>query len=262
MTTSVRMARNSICAVVMVAAFMMTTKSTLAAEIHVLSSGAPKEALMALTPEFEKLTGHSVKYSFIVISAIRQRLDAGEIPDLVITTVPDILAYVKAGKIRADGWATLGSVGVVVIVKEGAPVPDISSPQTFRDALLKARAIVHATPTATPSGAHMAKVIEQLGITDAIREKVLHRPALEGGVELVANGEAEIGIYPASEVAHVKGVRQVGPLPQALQLTLVYGAAVMTGNATPEPALALVKFLSDPANHIQWTQAGFAPPGP
>jgi ABC-type molybdate transport system substrate-binding protein len=46
-----------------------------------------------------------------------------------------------------------------------------------------------------------------------------------------------------------------------LQLNIVYGAAVPASNASPEPALALVKFLADPANRIHWKDAGFDPPG-
>jgi molybdate transport system substrate-binding protein len=261
MTISMTTARNSLCSVVMLAALTMTDKSISAAEISVMSGGAPQEALAVLTPQFEKQTGHAVKYSFAVITALKQRLDAGEKADMVLLPVPVIEAYVKAGKMRADGWAALGNIGVIVIVKQGAPLPDISTPDSFRKALLDARSVVHATPTATPSGAHMAKVIEQLGIADAMQKKVVHRPALDGGVDLVAKGEADIGMYPASEVAHVKGITLVGPLPAALQLNIVYGAAVTADNASPEPALAFVKFLSDPANRIHWKDAGFDPPG-
>lgn len=253
--------QNALCSVVMLAAWTMTTQSISAAEISVMSGGAPKDVLAVLTPQFERQTGNSVKYSFAVISTLRQRLDAGEKVDMVLLPVPVIEAYVKAGKLRAEGWAPLGNIGIMVIVKQGAPVPDISTPENFRKALLAAHEVVHATPGATPSGTHMAKVIEQLGIADAMRSKVIHRPALEGGVDLVAKGEAEIGMYPASEVAHVDGVTVVGPLPTELQLNILYGAGVTTDNASPEPALAFVKFLADPANRIHWKEAGFDPAG-
>jgi molybdate transport system substrate-binding protein len=259
-TISVTM-RHALGSMVVLAALSMTTPSTSAAEITVMSGGAPQEVLAVLTPQFEKQTGHTVKYSFAVISALRQKLDAGERADMVLLPLPAVEAYVKSGKLRADGWARLGNVGISVIVRQGAPLPDISSPENFRKALLEARSVVHATPTATPSGAHMAKVIEQLGISDAMKDKVVHRPALDGGVELVAKGEADIGMYPASEVAHVKGVAIVGPLPASLQLNILYTAAVTTDNPSPGPALAFVKFLSDPANRVHWKDAGFDPPG-
>lgn len=261
MKISMARERNTVASVIAVAALTMAATLASAAEIRVMSGGAPQEALAVLTPEFEKQTGHTVKYRFAVVTALRQALDAGEKTDMVLMPVPVIDAYVKAGKMLADGRATLGQVGVTVIVRQGAAQPDISTPESFRKTLLDARSVVHATPTATPSGAHMAKVIEQLGIADAMQKKTVHRPALDGGVDLVAKGEAEIGMYPTSEVAHVKGITLVGPLPSALQLNIVYAAAVSADNASPEPALAFIKFLSDPANRKHWQEAGFNPPG-
>jgi molybdate transport system substrate-binding protein len=244
----------------MLAAVTMTAAWASGAEIRVMSGGAPQEVLAVLTPEFEKQSGHTVKVTFAVVTALRQKLDAGEKADMVLLPDPVIDAYVKAGKMRADGRAALGQIGLTVIVRQGAPQPDVSTPESFRQALLDARAVVHATPTATPSGAHMAKVIEQLGIAEAMRSKVVHRPALDGGVALVAKGEADIGIYPTSEVVHVQGITQVGPLPPALQLTITYAAAVTADGASPEAASAFIKFLSDPANRKHWKEAGFDPP--
>jgi molybdate transport system substrate-binding protein len=245
----------------LLAALAMQGRPTCAAEINVLSGGAPQEVLTALTPAFEKQTGHKVKYSFAVITTLRQRLDAGEKADMVLMPTPVIDEYVAAGKMRSDERSTLGSIGMTVIVKQGASLPSISTPERFRQALLAARSIVHAPPGATPSGTHMAKVIEQLGIADAVKNKVVYRAALSGGVDLVADGVADIGIYPASEVVNVKGITLVGALPGALQLNVVYGAAVTSDNASPEAASSFVKFLADPANRQRWKKAGFDPPG-
>ena len=41
-----------------------------AADIHVMSGGAPKEVLTELTPQFEKATGHKLRFTYIVISAM------------------------------------------------------------------------------------------------------------------------------------------------------------------------------------------------
>jgi molybdate transport system substrate-binding protein len=235
-------------------------KPAAAAQITVMSGGAPQEVLAAITPQFEKRTRNTVKYSFAVITALRQRLDAGEKADVVLLPMPVIDDYVNAGKMRADGRSELGSVGITVIVKQGERSPNISTPERFRRALIAARSIVFATPGATPSGTHMAKVIEQLGIADSIRGKTIHRPALSGGVDLVANGVADIGMYPASEVAQAKGITLVGPLPAELQLDVTYGAAVTTDNEAPEIALSFVKFLADPSNRMHWKKGGFDPP--
>ncbi len=222
----------------------MAQKMVLADEIKIMSGGAPKEVLAVLIPEFEKQSGHHVKMTYMVITALQEKLAAGETPDAVFMPTSAIAELSKNGKLKAEGSAAFGSLKVVAIVKEGAPLPDISTPAAFRDALVKANSIVYSTPTATPSGAHMARVVKQLEIADIVEKKVTYRPALDGGVQMVAEGKAEIGIYPSSEVVHVKGVTQVGALPDALQFNLTYGGAVTAANATPEPALAFIKFLA------------------
>jgi len=230
------------------------------ATLRVLSGGAPQEVLAVLTPEFEKKTGHSISFTFAVITALRQKLDAGEAADLAMLPVPVIDELIKAGKLKAEGRATLGTVRLTLIVKEGAPAPDISSVESFRQALLRARSLVHATPGQTPSGGHIAKMLEQFGIAEAMKDKTIHRPALAGGVELVSKGEAEIGIYPTSEVITVKGLSLVGAIPDALQLNTVYGAAVIASSAQADAAAAYIAFLADRANRTRWTAGGFVPP--
>jgi molybdate transport system substrate-binding protein len=224
-----------------------------------MSGGAPQEALAVLVPQFEKQTDHKLNFTFAVISALQQRIAAGEKTDMVLLPVPVIDKFVKEEKLKADGRAVLGGLGITVIVRGGAAKPDISTPEAFRKTLLAARSVVHSS-TATPSGVHMKRIIEELGIADAMKDKVTLRPALDGGAALVAGGEAELGMYPTSEVIHVKGVTLVGPLPAALQLNTVYGAAVAADNAAPEAAIAFIKFLSDPANRKVWKDAGFEPP--
>jgi molybdate transport system substrate-binding protein len=229
------------------------------ADIHVMTGGAPKEVLGVLTPEFEKQTGHRVHFSYTVITAMQQKLAAGERPDVVLMPVPAIEARVKDGTVRGDAWAKLGIVNIGLVVREGAAKPDISTLESFKAAMLGAKSVVHANPGATPSGAHLAKVWGQLGIADAMKAKVVHRNALDGGVEAIRRGEAEVGLYPMSEIIFEAGVTAVGLIPAAVQLNTVYGAAVLSANAAPEPAIAFVRFLADPANAKHWQDAGFDP---
>jgi molybdate transport system substrate-binding protein len=230
----------------------------MAAEISIMSGGAPKEVLATLIPRFEKLTGHHIKMTYAVIAALQQKLTAGETPDMVLLPVSAITELARAGKLKSEGSAPFGTIQVVAITRDGAPRPDISTTDAFRSALLNARSIAYSPPT-TPSGAHLARVAERLGIAGAIKDKVAYRAALDGGVEIVASGGADIGIYQSSEVVHVKGVSEVGPLPDALQLKLVYGGAVTAANANPEPALAFIKFLAEAQNKEVWRDAGFDP---
>ncbi len=243
----------------LIVAAMLQASAASAADIAVMSGGAPKEALAILIPRFEKLTGHHVRMTYQLITALRRKVAEGETPDMVLSPLPVITDLEKSGKL-AGGALPLGTIRLVVIVRQGAPVPDIATPGALRETLLKARSIVYSTPNATPSGTHMARITVELGIADAIGSKVTYRPALDGGAEMVARGEAEIGIYPSSEVTQVQGVAQAGPLPDPLQLVITYGGAVSTANPAPEPALSFVRFLAEAENTEVWRHAGFTKP--
>ena len=243
--------------IVFIAALVIGMSAS-ANEIRIFSGGAPQEVFAALTPEFERQTGHKVTFVYEVITALRERVAKGETADVLVMPVPVLDAYARDGKLRNDTRATFGNLAIGVAVREGGLAPDISSKEKFRDAMLAARSVVHATPGKTPSGTHMGKVWEQLGIAGPMSKKTIHKPALDGGVQLVARGEAEIGIYPASEVAGVKGLTVIGPLPAGVDLIIVYGGAATAGSG--DAAAAFVKFMAAPQNRTVWLHAGFAPP--
>lgn len=230
------------------------------AAIKVMSGGAPKEVFGELTPAFEKQSGHRVAYSFAVMSALRDRLAGGEAADVLVMPTNILDAYEKSGVVRSDGRGVLGLVSVNAVVRAGAPKPDLATVEAVTQALLKARAVVFATPGATPSGTHMGKLMETLGIADAMKGKTIHRPALEGGVELVASGEAELGFWPKSEVITAKGLALAGPLPDAIQLTTIYGAAVTAASVAPDAGKAFIGFMCDPAHRAVWDRLGFDKP--
>jgi molybdate transport system substrate-binding protein len=104
-------------------------------------------------------------------------------------------------------------------------------------------------------------VWERLGIADDMKPKLRFSNALDGGVAAIAKGEAEIGLYPLSEVISEKGVTSVGLIPQEVQLNTIYATGVLSEAASADAAIAFVRFLADPANAPHWRHAGFEPPG-
>ncbi len=229
------------------------------ATLRIFSGGAPQDIVKKLTPQFERQSGHKVEFVFAVMSALRDKVAAGEPADVLVMPTNILDGYEKDGVVRAQGRAVLGLVGINAVVRAGAPKPDLSTPDKVKRAMLSARAISHATPGETPSGTHMGKLIETLGIAEAMKGKIIHRSALRGGIELVAGGEAEIGFFPKSEVLDPR-LSLAGPLPPAIQLTTVYGAAVTAKSAAPEAGAAFIAFMTDGQVRGVWTQGGFDPP--
>src|SRR5690349_24216495 len=103
---------------------------------------------------------------------------------------------------------TVARVGYGVAVRAGSAKPDIASVEAFKRALLAAKSIVYTDPAVGgASGTHFEKVVERLGITNEIKLKSIlnARAATVPSAEIVARGEAELGIQLISEIVHVPG---------------------------------------------------------
>jgi len=227
-----------------------------AADIRVFAGGAPQETLEALAPEFEKRTGHRVKFTFAHVSVIQKKLVAGEQAEVILLPVPLMANMEKAIGLRSEGRSVIARIGIGVVVRQGGNRPDISTVDAVRRMLREARAIAVPAPEGL-TGSHLMRMMTQLGIADEVRAKLRHKPAIDRGADLVAAGDADVGLYLASEVLGVKGATLAGMLPAELQNYVVYAIAVPAKNDSPEPALAFVKFVSDAANREAWKVTGF-----
>ena len=147
------------------------------------------------------------------------------------------------------------------MVKAGAPKPDVSSVEAFKQALLAAKSVAYIDPASGgSSGIYVARLLERLGIADAIKPKAKLK---QGGyvADLVVSGEAEIGIHQISEILPVSGVTLVGPLPSDIQNYTVYAAGLGARAAQPDAGAALIKFLAGPSLAPALKAKGMDSPG-
>lgn len=237
------------------------TVSPASAAIRVYSSGAPRVALKQFAPQFEQASGHKLDFTFDGVAPLRERLASGEKTDVILLPAPMMAAMDQTRALLPKSRTALARVGIGVAVRRGAALPDISKPEAVRKALLAARSIAYSDPRLAPSGIHLERVLGQLDIAEAVRPKTTLRTPFDGGVELVAKGEVEIGMYLVSEIRMVEGVTLVGLLPPELQNYLAFAGAVAADSASPGPALAFLRFLSDAARQNHWEVAGFEPAG-
>ena len=210
-----------------------------AAEITVVASGGPLPSVMAaVIPMFERATGHKVKLNTKGGAAVADDVKQGA-ADLVITDAGVVDTLGASGDV-VGGSATLLMVSKVGVgVKAGAPKPDISTGDKLKAALMAARTVGYSQG---PSGQHFLKVVERLGIADAVKAKgVIPKSGPVG--PLVANGEAEIGVQQVAELLAVPGVDLVGPLPNDLQTRFPLSAGIATKAKDAETARALIDFM-------------------
>jgi len=218
-----------------------------AAEIKVLSSAGFRQIMEDLGPKFEHATGHKLAITLDSLGGVVKRVQGGETADVVITPRQGIDGLVKDGKAVASNVTVLARSGSVVVVRKGAPKPDISSPEALKRTLLAANSITYSNPAhGGASGVHFSKVLDRLGISNEVKSKtVLSKAGSDTGV-LVANGDAEIGVQQFQALISVAGIEIVGPLPGDLQDTAVFAAAIMGSARDTAASKALVNFLRTP----------------
>jgi len=231
--------------VVAVGLFIQTSFAS-AVEVKILTAGAFKQVVLALVPDFEKATGNKVVVDNDTAGGLKKRIEGGEPFDVAVITPAVIDQLASAGKIAAGSRVNLASVGIGVVVKEGAPKPDVSTVDAFKQALLTAKSVAYIDPASGgSSGIYVDKLLERLGIADQVRPKAKLK---KGGhvAELIVTGEAELGVHQISEIVPVKGAALVGPLPKEIQNLTTYAAGLSASSENKDASQKLIKMFSGP----------------
>jgi len=234
----------------------LAVSSAEASDVRVYTSGAPADIQKGLAQRFKEATGHQIVLTSGTLGVIQERLLASGGADVVVLPVPSVEILDKAGKLRAGSRIGLARVGIGVAVRQGVPVPDVSTVEAFRKTLLAARSIVHPDPKGGGfTGAHIDRVFERLGIADAVRPKVTLMFAIGGGTAAVAKGDAEIGLFNVSEILPVSGAALAGAFPAELQNYITFAGGVSVDSPAPDAAAAYLRLLAGARD--AWAAGGF-----
>jgi molybdate transport system substrate-binding protein len=204
--------------------------------VVVLSSLALKGVLEKSQAQFERTLGERLEMQFDATQAILPRLAAGFRADLLVLTA-EAMEDLKKKKSIAEARA-LGSSGIGVAVRAGAPKPDIGSVEALKRALVSASSVAHSKIGA--SGIYFLQLLERLGVSEQVKRVVVDK----GPVGLVvAAGKAELGVQQLCELEPVPGIDIVGPLPEAVQKVTHFSAGIPANAANAKAARRLMEML-------------------
>jgi molybdate transport system substrate-binding protein len=229
-------------------------------EIRVFVGGAMTEPVKEAGAAFARSSGNTLLYVSDTTGALQKRLAAGEKADLVIVTGTAMDMLQSEKRVETASRIDLARALIGVGVRAGASAPDLSTPDTFKAALLAARSVSYVNPlSGGTSGTYFEGLLQRMGIADAMKTKIVYRTQGAEVAEAVARGEAELGVTFTSELRPNAGVKIAGVLPDALQLPTIYAGAVTTAAESGEAARALLRALAGPAGAAALTKAGLEP---
>jgi molybdate transport system substrate-binding protein len=226
------------------------------ADMKILSTHAVQEALSELGPAFERVSGVGLAIDYDPANALKRAIEAGMPFDVAIVTRTVIDELALKGKVRAETCKDICRSGLGVAVRQDAAAPDIATADAFRRSLLAARSVVRSKEGT--SGLYFETLLDRLGIADTMRGKIVLGPS--GRIaELVARGEAEMGVQQIPELLPVKGVQYVGPLPGELQLWTVFAAGIGSNANDLTAAKAFIEALVAPSAVALFRAKGLEP---
>jgi molybdate transport system substrate-binding protein len=218
-------------------------------ELRVLSAGAVKSGVAQVAKEFERATGTRVTVEFNTAPELRKRIAAGEAVDVIVAPPAAMDDFQELGKIVAESRGFVGRSRMGVVVHAKAQAPDVSDAAAFKRALQAASAVVHNKAS---SGIYSAKLLEKLGLKEALGAKIVVVDTGSAVMRTVAErGPGAVGLAQISEVMVMvdKGcaVKLAAPLPDAVQNVTSYEAAAIAGSKSPDAARKLAGSLASNA---------------
>ena len=225
--------------------------------LKVVSSGGFAPAYKALSASYEKQSGVHLESGWgpsmgSTAGAIPVRLARHEAIDVVIMVGEALDQLMQTGQLLAGSKVVLAHSYIACAVAHGAPHPDISTVESFKQALLNAHTVAYSD---SASGQYIkTQLLDRLGIRDQMQGKARQIPATPVG-EMVKKGEADFGCQQKSELQAVPGIDILGLIPAELQLDTEFSAAIVSGSPNQATAAEFLRFLSaaDKAELIRQT---------
>lgn len=217
---------------------------TRAAVLKIVAGGSTTGWMNELAAQFERTNGHKLVIHFDSTPNLIKQATSGAPFDLAVVPVDVFKDAAARARFAAGPTIDIARVGYGVIVRSGAPKPDIGTPDALKKTLLAAQSIAFVPESA--AGAYVLKAFDRLGIGEAMKAKTKPLGSPAQIAPSVANGEAELGVFLVN-VLIGPGVEPAGAFPAELQQELVFSAAVAANSKNAEAAKAFIGFLTTPA---------------
>ncbi|MFJ4193980.1 substrate-binding domain-containing protein [Pseudomonas sp. NPDC089534] len=220
-----------------------------AEELRVMTSGGFTAAYKILGPKFAASSGNTLDTVLgpsmgKAPEAIPNRLARGEQADVVIMVGYALDDLIKQGKVDPASRVELADSRIGLVVREGAPKPDIGSVEGLKKTLLDAHSVAYSD---SASGVYIEQqLFKKLGIEDQLKPKAKMIPKIPVG-SVVATGDYQLGFQQVSELLPVPGVSFVAKIPEAVQSVTRFAAGIPVGAQHPQEAKALLAYLAAPA---------------
>ncbi len=217
-----------------------------AAEIKVISANGMREVLAETKAKFEGASGHRLTITVVETGEIRRRVLGGEQFDVIMVPKAAADDFEKQGKTMRGSGVQLIRVNFGLAVAADGPRPETGTPDDLKRVFLAAKTVLITDPkTGGISGVHLMEVLDKLGITEQMKDKLVPNPGGGFHAARVVKGEADLAVQAEHEIRCVRGATFL-PYPPAFQRTIVFIGGVGSATKETEAAKSYLSFITGP----------------
>ena len=227
--------------------------------LKILSGGAAQGLVASLAPDFKAQTGLDIAGEFGAVGAMAEKLRKGTPADIVILTAALLAKFAEEKLVVRASITDVGLVETALAVRKGDPLVIVRDEADLRETLLGSDAIFVPDTKASTAGIHVAKVLAQIGVADAVASRLKIYPNGATAMHHLAVSDAKrpIGCTQSTEIISTEGVVLSGSLPRGCELSTMYTAGVTTRAANAKQAQVLIDLLTNANRRQLRTRAGF-----
>jgi molybdate transport system substrate-binding protein len=195
--------------------------------------------------------------SYAASSALARQIEADAPADLFFSADLEWMDYLAERKrIRLDTRASLLGNRLVLIAPRGAGVELRIRSGFPLAATLGDGKLAIADTSAVPAGKYGKAALEALGVWDSVKDQVAQAENVRAALQLVARGEATLGVVYETDAGADSSVVIVDRFPADAHPPIVYPIALTATSSHPDAA-AFLDYLTSAAARPSFEKQGF-----
>jgi molybdate transport system substrate-binding protein len=195
----------------------------------VFGASSLTNALDEIGADFTKETGTPVKFSYAASSVLARQIEAGGQADIFFSADTEWMDYLAARDlINKATRKDLLSNRLVLIAPADSNVQLKIAPNFPLLAALGKGRLSTGDPDSVPVGKYAKSALTNLGVWDAVQNRVISADNVRTAMQFVARGEAPLGVVYETDALVDKKVKVVDVFPANSHLPIVYPVAATT----------------------------------
>ena len=226
-------------------------------EILVAAAASLSDVLQEIGSAYRANHAHTLRFTFGSSSTLARQIEEGAPADLFFSAdTVQIDRLEKRGLLEPRTRANLVSNQLVIVVPVDSRIVITSAKDLLKS---EVKRIALAEPSSVPVGVYSSKYLQQQGLWDRIKVKVIPVLDVRAALASVQSGNVDAGFVYRTDAALSTKVRVAYKVPRDDAPAITYPAAIIRASKEKQIARDFLNFVTSPYGRETFIKYGFIP---